>query len=110
MNFGKIGMFTYNAETRTYWFNSNSTDFGEFELIGIILGLAIYNSVILDVHFPFVVYKKLMSVTPTLEDIRDINPVSITPPPPPHPPPQSFERGACLLSTNNFVLKIHQNY
>jgi len=79
MNFGKIGMFTYNAETRTYWFNSNSTDFGEFELIGIILGLAIYNSVILDVHFPFVVYKKLMSVTPTLEDLRDINPVSFTP-------------------------------
>jgi ubiquitin-protein ligase E3 A len=28
----------------------------KFELIGIILGLAIYNGVILDVHFPMVVY------------------------------------------------------
>lgn len=55
------GMFTYNEETRTFWFNPVSLDTqDEFELVGVILGLAIYNGVILDVHFPLVVYKKLL--------------------------------------------------
>lgn len=29
-------MFLHNKETNTYWFNSNSTDFLEFHLIGKI--------------------------------------------------------------------------
>eukprot|EP01087_Luapelamoeba_hula_P014211 TRINITY_DN4127_c1_g1_i1.p1 TRINITY_DN4127_c1_g1~~TRINITY_DN4127_c1_g1_i1.p1 ORF type:complete len:793 (-),score=133.70 TRINITY_DN4127_c1_g1_i1:201-2579(-) len=70
----KYGMFEYINETRVFWFNSNSLDTEEFELIGIILGLAVYNSVILDLHFPYVIYKKLMGITPTLEDLKDINP------------------------------------
>jgi len=45
-------MFTYNEDTRTFWFNSVSTDYDEFKLIGIILGLAIYNGIIL-VSFSF---------------------------------------------------------
>jgi len=67
-------MFTYNEDTRTFWFNSVSTDYDEFKLIGIILGLAIYNGIILDLHFPFVIYKKLVGLEPTLDDIDDINP------------------------------------
>jgi hypothetical protein len=39
----------------------------KFELIGIILGLAIFNNVILDVKFPKVVYKKLLGISPDLE-------------------------------------------
>jgi len=39
------------------------------------LGLAIYNGIILDLHFPFVIYKKLVGLEPTLDDIDDINPV-----------------------------------
>lgn len=34
--------------------------------VGIILGLAIYNGVILDVQFPLVVYKKLLGGDPAL--------------------------------------------
>ena len=30
----------------------------EFKLLGIIIGIALYNNVILDVHFPKAVYKK----------------------------------------------------
>jgi hypothetical protein len=37
--------------------------------------LAIYNGVILDVHFPLVLYKKLIGHKPTLEDLADICPV-----------------------------------
>ena len=55
----KYGMFKHNQKTRTYWFNAECTDFKELELIGTILGLAIYNAVLLDLHFPFFVYRLL---------------------------------------------------
>lgn len=61
-----FGMFVYNAETtRTFWFNRfsfESTD--EFRLIGILLGLALYNSIILDLHLPRLVYRKLLLSLP----------------------------------------------
>jgi hypothetical protein len=50
-----FGMFVMDKDTRSYWFSPLSQEFREFELIGTILGLAIYNGVILDVHFPPVV-------------------------------------------------------
>lgn len=40
----------------------------------MVLGLAIYNSVILDLHFPTVVYKKLLGQSLTIEDIKEIEP------------------------------------
>ena len=54
-------MFQYNQHTRTYWFKLTTIEADvEFRLVGMVLGLAIYNGVILDVHFPLVVYKKLL--------------------------------------------------
>ncbi len=35
-----FGMWVLDAETRRYWFNANSSELREFELIGTILGLA----------------------------------------------------------------------
>ncbi|CAI5746645.1 unnamed protein product [Peronospora destructor] len=65
------GMFTYDEETRTLWFNSDSLEATmEFELIGTLLGLAIYNAVILDVSFPHIVYKKVMGYPLGLEDLE----------------------------------------
>uniref|UniRef100_M4BWH8 HECT-type E3 ubiquitin transferase n=1 Tax=Hyaloperonospora arabidopsidis (strain Emoy2) TaxID=559515 RepID=M4BWH8_HYAAE len=65
------GMFTYDEETRMLWFNSDSLEATmEFELIGTLLGLAIYNAVILDVNFPHIVYKKVMGCTLGLEDLE----------------------------------------
>jgi hypothetical protein len=46
----------------------------QFELIGTTLGLAIYNSDLLDVKFPKAVFKKLGGVTPDLEDLQEIEP------------------------------------
>lgn len=43
-----------------------------------ILGLAIYNHVILDIHFPPVAYKKLVNRTVTLADMIETDPVSLT--------------------------------
>ena len=70
-------MFTYDDETKTFWFNPTSFENdSQFTLIGIVLGLAIYNSVILDIQFPMVVYRKLMGKLGTFEDLRDSHPVS----------------------------------
>jgi len=65
------------SETRTHWFNQRSQDFVEFELLGNVVGLAIYNNVLLDLHFPLIVYKKLLDpkYQPTLGDLEEINPV-----------------------------------
>jgi ubiquitin-protein ligase E3 A len=70
------GMFTHQKETETVWFNPMSYESdAQFTLIGIVLGLAIYNNVILDVHFPMVVYSKLMGKKGCFHDLKDWNPV-----------------------------------
>ncbi|KAH3713647.1 ubiquitin-protein ligase E3A-like [Dreissena polymorpha] len=70
-----FGMFTYNTDTHTFWFNSMSFENdGQFTLIGIVLGLAIYNSTIVDVHFPPVVYRKLAGKLGTFADMKDVDP------------------------------------
>lgn len=65
----------------------------EYNLIGVLMGLAVYNSIILDLHFPSVCYRKLLSppvvpqvpeternlgavVTPHISDLAEIMPVS----------------------------------
>lgn len=65
------GMFVYNEETRCFWFNADTLESNvEFQLVGVVLGLAIYNGVILDVHFPAVLYKKLLGHRPTFADLE----------------------------------------
>jgi ubiquitin-protein ligase E3 A len=54
-------MFLYNESERLYWFNGQSHEPPiNFELIGILMGLSIYNNVILDMPFPLACYKKLL--------------------------------------------------
>lgn len=73
-----FGMFERIDESRNFWFNKNSFEVNlQFELFGIVLGLAIYNQVILDVRFPMAVYKKLMlgsRVSLGLSDLLDFQP------------------------------------
>lgn len=69
-----FGMFVYNEEQNVFWFNPTSFENdGQFTLIGIMLGLAIYNSTIVDVHFPAVVYRKLMGKKGTFEDLKEVD-------------------------------------
>ena len=73
-------MFAYDESTRLFWFNPSSFENeGQFTLIGIVLGLAIYNNCILDVHFPMVVYRKLMGKKGTFRDLADSHPVHASP-------------------------------
>lgn len=70
----KFGMFIYNEDSRLFWINQDSFDRNEFRLIGILLGLAIYNEVILDMHFPSVMYKKLLNQQTGLDDLKYSHP------------------------------------
>ncbi|XP_065205619.1 ubiquitin-protein ligase E3A isoform X2 [Planococcus citri] len=70
------GMFVFDSDTQTCWFNSTSFENeSQYKLIGLVLGLAIYNSIILDVRFPMVVYKKLLGKKGIFSDLEDFNPV-----------------------------------
>ncbi|CAJ1059847.1 ubiquitin-protein ligase E3A [Xyrichtys novacula] len=70
-----IGMFTYDDSTKLFWFNSSSLENeAQYTLVGLVLGLAIYNNCILDVHFPMVVYRKLMGKKGTPSDLSDSHP------------------------------------
>lgn len=69
------GMFTTQEDTQMTWFNPTSFESdAQFTLIGIVLGLAIYNNVILDVRFPMVVYRKLLGRKGTFADLEDWSP------------------------------------
>lgn len=68
-------MFEYHEDSRVLWFNGSSLESKlQFELIGVVLGLAIYNGVILDVHFPLCVYKKLLDLPVGLTDLAQFDP------------------------------------
>ena len=73
----EYGMFMSHEETRCLWFNPSAAEDldREYTLIGMLLGLAIYNSIILDIKFPPVIYRKLMGKIGTFEDLRSSHPV-----------------------------------
>lgn len=56
------GMFTYLKDSQCHWFSSWKCDnYSEFRLVGTLMGLAVYNSITLDIRFPPCCYKKLLS-------------------------------------------------
>jgi len=71
----KYGMFNIYSESRLLWFNGRSFESVEmFRLIGMICGLAIYNSTIIDLPFPSCLYKKLLREDENLDDLRELQP------------------------------------
>lgn len=86
------GMFVYHPHSHCYWFSVDNKEgnLREYNLIGVLMGLAVYNSNILDLHFPSVCYRKLLTppvvpnagnrigviASPTLDDLNEIMPVS----------------------------------
>ena len=68
-------MFEYSEESHLFWFKKDTFESPiKFELVGIILGLAIYNGHILDIHFPLAIYKKLLGRDVALEDFAQLDP------------------------------------
>ena len=70
-------MFSYEEETRYCWINGASLEpERQFELVGIVLGLALYNGIILGINFPRLLYKKLLDEDVDLDDVKGAFPVS----------------------------------
>jgi len=69
------GMFLYDDTTRLHWFMPSQLDMEqEFRLVGIMVGLAIYNSQLLELAFPRLMYRKLVGETPCLADVQEVFP------------------------------------
>eukprot|EP00884_Botryococcus_braunii_P023346 jgi/Botrbrau1/9696/Bobra.0201s0026.1 len=70
------GMLIFLPESRTYWFHASSLeDDEEFLLMGLVLGLAVYNSVLLDFPLPLALYRKLLGQSCSLRDLQDMEPL-----------------------------------
>ncbi|KAI8991416.1 hypothetical protein BDF20DRAFT_42031 [Mycotypha africana] len=70
----QYSMFTF-FESNLCWFNPVSFETeDQFFLVGVVLGLAIYNSTILDVHLPTACYKKLLNLPVGLSDLKSFRP------------------------------------
>ncbi|KAL4791680.1 hypothetical protein BDV19DRAFT_370104 [Aspergillus venezuelensis] len=68
-----FGMFTTDSRTRFSWFQPCSLEpLYKFELLGLLMSLAVYNGLTLPVNFPTAFYRKLLGLkVKRLEHIRD---------------------------------------
>ncbi|KAI1800837.1 HECT-domain-containing protein [Daldinia bambusicola] len=86
------GLFVYDEDSNFCYFNPNTFETSDqYFLVGVVLGLAIYNSTILDVAFPPFAFRKLLASAPppppgtpahsrpsmsyTLDDLAEFRPV-----------------------------------
>ncbi|KAJ1821936.1 hypothetical protein LPJ60_002311 [Coemansia sp. RSA 2675] len=74
----KYGIFKANDESQYHWFlpqaNPTSDALEEMRLTGQLIGLAVYNAVILDIHLPPALYKKLLGIQVDRDDLREVDP------------------------------------
>lgn len=73
------GMFCADEEANKLWFKHHSSvSITKFELVGILLGVAIHNSILVDAPFPRVLWRKLVDPTYTVQlaDMDDISPAT----------------------------------
>ena len=72
------GFFVYDDETHYSWFPEfclfTPLDRQSYELIGLLLGLALYNGVMVSLSFPLAVYKKLLGISVSIDDLIDVFP------------------------------------
>ncbi|XP_062246810.1 probable E3 ubiquitin-protein ligase HERC4 isoform X2 [Platichthys flesus] len=69
------GMFTFNDSGTLAWFPSNAThDHHRYFLFGVLCGLALHNQCIIYLPFSMALFKKLLGVKPSLEDLMEFSP------------------------------------
>ena len=69
-------MFIFEEDSNLCWFNPSSfvDNTEEYRLVGIIIGLALYNTTILDIRFPTSCFRKLLGVTCGLDEVKILKP------------------------------------
>ena len=71
-----IGLFKPDEETRLVWFAPDSKEAeATYRLLGILVGMAIYNGCLIDLPFPIALYKKLLGLQLTLDDLIELQPM-----------------------------------
>ncbi|XP_034557621.1 probable E3 ubiquitin-protein ligase HERC6 [Notolabrus celidotus] len=69
-------MFMYNKSETLLWFPSKpKVEKKTYFLFGVLCGLALYNNNIIHLPFPLVLFKKLLRVKPSLDDLKEFDPV-----------------------------------
>ena len=75
-----VGMFSRTAHEEVFFNAACDWYLDEYELAGLLVGLAVYNSVVLEVRLPVVAYKKLLyagartpEFEPTLSDLGQLD-------------------------------------
>ncbi|CCH41378.1 E3 ubiquitin-protein ligase [Wickerhamomyces ciferrii] len=70
------GMFYYNEESKLCWFAVLPLEKNDelYFMLGAVLGLAIYNSTILGLHFPLALYKKILGKKVGIDDYLELFP------------------------------------
>lgn len=69
-------MFIYNESQTLIWFPPKpKVEEKTYFLFGVLCGLALYNRNIIHLPFPQVLYKKLLNIKPSLDDMKEFDPV-----------------------------------
>lgn len=75
----KFGIFIEKTESNHHWLPYWATvcidQLTEYVFAGKLIGLALYNSIMLDLHFPTVFYKKLLGRPISLIDVQEFDPI-----------------------------------
>ncbi|TBU18987.1 E3 ubiquitin-protein ligase [Ordospora colligata] len=56
------------------WIKAGAKDMCEYEAVGRIIAIALYNNIVLSIPFPRLFFKKLLEKKPTIEDLEEISP------------------------------------
>lgn len=70
----KVNLF--DQKQSFYWFNKDATDSKSldlFKLVGIIVGMGIYNGNLVNLRFPTILYKKLKGQTVGFNDLKELD-------------------------------------
>ncbi|KAI1709747.1 HECT-domain (ubiquitin-transferase) domain-containing protein [Ditylenchus destructor] len=68
------GMFIEDEESHYVWFSGVAGDSDSYKMVGLLVGLAIYNGVQVNLPFPVALYKYLLEQPITLDDFCQLHP------------------------------------
>ncbi|XP_008284917.1 probable E3 ubiquitin-protein ligase HERC6 [Stegastes partitus] len=70
------GLFMYNESNTLAWFPPKlKVEEKTYFLFGVLCGMALYNHNVIHLRFPQALFKKLLRVKPSLEDMKEFEPV-----------------------------------
>ncbi|XP_069781822.1 probable E3 ubiquitin-protein ligase HERC6 isoform X2 [Narcine bancroftii] len=66
-------MFVYFKDFRIVWFPSQVSVLKDYFLLGMLCGLVLYNKCVVYIPFPLVLFKMLLGIKPSLEDLLELD-------------------------------------